>query len=60
MTKKDPTKEALEMIADYAFFKPTARKEMNEYLEKERKSQIAAGIIEEGAEKINLKEANKK
>ncbi len=47
----------MEFFEEHAFFKPTAKKEMNAYMERERKRQVEEGIIEEDSEKINLQTA---
>ncbi len=57
MTEKDPNKKVMEFFEEHAFFKPTAKKEMNAYMERERKRQVEEGMIDEESEKINLQTA---
>ena len=47
-------KKVVKAIDDHAFFKPSARLEMNAFLEKERQRQRDEGVIAEDADKLDL------
>mgnify|MGYP000655378243 CR=1 FL=1 len=47
-------KKMMEAFDERAFFKPSARLEMNAFLEKERQRQRDEGVIAEDADKLDL------
>lgn len=57
MTKKDPTKEVLQHVEEYGFYKHSTKMDVKAYMDKEVKRQKEAGIISGDADKISMEAA---